>query len=164
MLKRLFLIRHAHAVSVESGMKDIERPLSGNGLRDATHIGLYLNDRSIVPDAILSSPAIRTKETVESITNQIHFSDDSVEFIDDLYEPSIRVMARVIGEIKENVNDVLLVSHNPAITYLSEYLTGEPIGNMAPASMVEIEFDGISWSEITQGSGIFKGHIHANEI
>lgn len=145
-------------------MRDFDRPLSANGHRDATHIGMHLSDQQIIPDVFLCSTALRTRETAEAITNQIKFEDNRVQFQDELYEPSVREMMRIINELPSEANSVVVVSHNPAITYLGEYLSGAAIGNMSPASLVEIEFEIKDWSEIIQGSGIFKNHITADQL
>ncbi len=164
MLKQLYLIRHAHATPADLSMKDFDRPLSASGLRDATHLGMFLSDQAIVPDAILCSPSLRTRETVEAIANQIKFEEQRINFVDDLYEPSVRQMLSVINELDDTENIVFIISHNPAITYLGEYLTGAAIGNMSPASMVTISFDIATWGEVSQGTGTFEKHILADQI
>ncbi len=162
MPKKLYLIRHAHSLPADLSMRDFDRPLSPNGQRDATHVGMYLSDQQIVPDVFLCSTAVRTRETAAAITHQIKFEDNRIQFQDELYEPSVREMMRIINELPSDASSVILVSHNPAITYLGEYLSGAAIGNMAPASLVEIEFEIDDWSEIIQGSGTFKNHIIAD--
>jgi phosphohistidine phosphatase SixA len=47
---------------------------------------------------------------------------------------------------------IYLVAHNPSISYLASYLTGEMI-QMETAGCVSLHFPSLSsWSEITKGS------------
>jgi phosphohistidine phosphatase SixA len=47
----------------------------------------------------------------------------------------------------------MIVGHSPIISELVEYLTNQEIGNMSPASVAILEFDSLSWNEISQGTG-----------
>ena len=145
-------------------MRDFDRPLSANGYRDANHLGMYLNNESINPDAFLSSTALRTRETTEAIINQIKFEEKRVQYLDNLYEPAVREMLKIVNELSSDISTVIMVSHNPAITYFGEYLSGSAVGNMSPASMVVINFAVDNWSEVSQNSGSFEKHITADQV
>ncbi|MEL6558196.1 MAG: histidine phosphatase family protein [Bacteroidota bacterium] len=152
MLKKIFLIRHAEANSLDGGMKDFDRPLTATGVRDATHLGKYLAKKDVLPDFFLSSSALRTTQTSEEIAIQIKFEFNKVLFKDRLYEPSVRELLAELNQLSGG-DSALLVTHNPSVTYLAEYLTGDPIGNMSPGSCVEIDFAVDSWAELSEGTG-----------
>ncbi len=152
MLKKIFLIRHAEATSLDGRMKDFDRPLTATGVRDATHLGQYLAKKDIVPDLFLASSSLRTTQTSEEIAIQIKFEINKISFKERLYEPSVRELLAEINQISSG-EKVLMVTHNPSVTYLAEYLSGDPIGNMAPGSCVEVDFAVENWAEISEGSG-----------
>ena len=153
MLKKIFLIRHAEAAMPEGGMKDFDRPLTASGIRDATHLGNYLAKKDVLPDIFLSSSALRTRQTSEEIALQIKYEIQKISFKDRLYEPSVRELLMEINQIDKG-NVLLMVSHNPSISYLAEYLSGEVIGNMPPGACVELDFSFDIWEAISENSGM----------
>ena len=61
----LILLRHAKSSWKDSTLNDFDRPLNSKGCNDAKKIGKRLLDRDIIPDVIVSSSSIRTKQTIE---------------------------------------------------------------------------------------------------
>lgn len=59
----LILTRHAKSSWDDPMQEDHERPLNGRGQRSAAAIGVWLAKRGHVPDQLLSSDAVRTRET-----------------------------------------------------------------------------------------------------
>ncbi|MGB3466150.1 MAG: histidine phosphatase family protein [Cyclobacteriaceae bacterium] len=152
MLKKIFLIRHAEASSPDGSMKDFDRPLTPAGTRDATHLGLYLAKKNLLPDVFLSSSSLRTTQTAEEIAIQLRFENKKISFKDRLYEPSVRELLAEINQISQG-ETAMLVTHNPSVTYLAEYLSGDPIGNMSPGTCIEIDFAVENWNEISENTG-----------
>jgi phosphohistidine phosphatase len=157
MVKKLFLIRHAEAEDQQRGESDFGRSLTRTGMRGAALAGKHLKDQAVVPDIFISSDAQRTRQTSETIADQLNF--DNVQFDNDIYEASIRILLRVITTIGEDKSTAIIVGHNPGISFLSEFLTGNLIGTVVPGGIVEINFNAISWSEISQASGTLKGYF-----
>jgi phosphohistidine phosphatase SixA len=94
----------------------------------------------------LISDAIRTRETAELLGKP--FSE--FELSDFWYVSS---GPDYLAEIAKRAEPILyLVAHNPSVSYLASYLSGEMI-QMETAGCVYLQFPGLtSWSEITQGS------------
>lgn len=159
MVKKIYFIRHANAEELERGGRDIDRPLSREGYRHAALVGQRLAQLNVKPDLFLTSPAVRTLQTSEIIADQIKFESTRVVVDDEVYEGSARVLLRIINGIDEKYNTVLLVAHNPGITFIAEYLTGGQIGNMEPAGMAEVAFEGLQWSEISQNTCQLERYI-----
>jgi len=158
MSKELFLVRHAEADTTNFDIKDIDRPLTSDGEIDASKLGKMMAELLGTPDLIISSTAIRTRTTTAMIAEQLGYDPLNVDFLEDLYESSTRILLRVINELEEKNNKVVIVTHNPAITYLAEYISGAVIGNVSPAGLVHLKFKG-AWSEISQdGAEFVKYH------
>jgi phosphohistidine phosphatase len=152
MYKHIILIRHAQSEGMQSGLKDIERRLTSEGSKDAMRMGKLLFEANIIPDLILSSSAERTTETTRYICEQLDFDFEKVVFEEDLYESSVRLLVKSIEKINSEHKCVFLIAHNPSISYLAEYLTGEVIGNLPPCGVVNLSSEIDSWKEISQGS------------
>ena len=75
---------------------------------------------------------------------------------EDLYEASVRVLMKTIKEIEIRYRQVLIIGHNPALSFLCEYLTEKSIGRIVPAGICIIEFQFDSWYSIQKGSGTLK--------
>jgi phosphohistidine phosphatase len=108
--KRLLLIRHAKA---KQGDRDLERPLARRGRDDARVIGEWL-DRHAVPDLVLVSPAVRTRETWECALCALPTEPATV--IDErIYGNSVGDLVDVVLASDESAETIALVGHNPSM-------------------------------------------------
>ncbi len=148
MGKNLFLIRHAKAVEIEHGQRDFDRPLKNSGIVDASQIGQYLKANKRQPDTIISSPALRTLQTSQILAEQLSFDTEQIVKEPEIYEASVRTLMNVIKEIDDIHHTVYIIGHNPAITYLAEYLTKQEIGNVPTTGVVQIKLQHSAWQEI----------------
>ena len=64
-MAHLILLRHAKAESASSTGRDIDRPLTERGHRDAAIMGRVLAQAGFIPDLALVSTARRAQETWE---------------------------------------------------------------------------------------------------
>lgn len=152
MSKKLFLIRHARTNDPSSGMKDFERELTREGLRDAVKLGGYFKNNLIVPDYFMSSTAVRARQTSEMVADQIGVDLSHIIFDEELYDASTRILGQKISSIDKDRKIVVLIAHNPALSYLAEYFSGESIGGLPPGGMVYLEQQAKSWDDFGQGT------------
>ena len=73
-MKKLLLIRHAKAEK-DITVKDIDRPLKYIGIQDATFMAERLKERSLIPQILITSPALRTKTTAEIFADHLLLPD-----------------------------------------------------------------------------------------
>ena len=66
-MKYLSIMRHAKAARPDKYDTDIERPLTKRGMNDATLIAQQLVLLSPKVDWLISSPSVRTRQTVERL-------------------------------------------------------------------------------------------------
>ena len=152
MSKEIFLIRHARAELGEIDGKDIDRILTDEGCADAMRMGKKFQDEGHSPDVVLASTAQRTRETANYICEQVAFETSQIEFTDDLYESSVRILLGVINQLSDHSNKVWIIAHNPSISYLGEYLTGEIVNSLPPCGVLHLSTIANSWSELSQNS------------
>lgn len=153
MVKNLILLRHAQAEPYSPAVIDEERELTATGVADASRMGVKLRTLLFSPQVIICSPANRTVTTAQLIAEQVAYNIDNIKTEPGLYESSMRNLMSVITSLPEIYTQVLIVSHNPNLTYLAEYLTQDEIGNMPTSGCVNIKLDNKSWTELSGGSG-----------
>ena len=81
MTKTLMLLRHAKSSWKDQSLKDFDRPLKKKGKKAAKLIAKMMAHNQILPDAVLSSPAKRARETTEIVNKHSGF-EGSTQFLD----------------------------------------------------------------------------------
>lgn len=160
MGKTVFLVRHANADEVNTNQKDFDRPLSASGHRQAPKMAVKMKYDQEVPDVIISSPAKRAIDTATYFYEHFDFSAKQVLEHEKLYEASTGTLLSVLNELPEEYSKIYLIGHNPSLTYIAEYLTGEEIGPIPTSGIVKIDFDFDEWEMITKDSGQLIFHIY----
>jgi len=127
---RLYLVRHAEAAS---GSPDGLRPLTAAGREQARALGVQLRDQGVRPDAILTSPLLRARETGELLGRELGV----VPVADDRLAPGATTLAltEAVGGRGETV---VAVGHQPDCSQIVAALTGEPEPRFPPATAVAI--------------------------
>lgn len=150
-MKTLYLARHAKSYWKDQSIPDFDRPLNSRGKRDAPFMGEVLNDKKIIPDLIISSPAKRTKKTAIEIAEKIKYSEKKILYNEDLYEASSNTILKLIKKIDENYDSVMIFAHNPGLTMLNNHLSNHYIDNIPTCGIVALQLDK-KWSEIDKNS------------
>ncbi|WKN41993.1 phosphohistidine phosphatase SixA [Tunicatimonas pelagia] len=153
MVKQLLLVRHGEAKDSQGQQADASRDLTARGYQDAVRVGNYLKEQGWQPDVIISSPAVRATATAQMVAEQLHYPAQQIDFRPGLYEASLRTFLAIINEQDNQLSRILAVGHNPTVSYLIEYLTGEEVGNVVPGGFALVEFAVESWSEVSQRTG-----------
>ena len=148
-MKKLLLIRHAKATH-ESGYIDFERPLQERGLQDAAVMAGRLKEKNLIPEILVASPALRTLSTANVFAQ--HLAISQLQTNKDIYEATILALIKVINALPDENDFIALVGHNPGMSDLLYYLTGQ-IQDVPTCAMMLIEFDTDSWMEIIEDAG-----------
>ncbi len=119
----LYIMRHAKSDWSGPQMSDFERPINKRGTKNAMRIGEWMNENNHIPQKIISSPALRAKETIELVTEQISkFNLEDLTYEDELYLAGFTQLIEFINTYKDKVQSLMLVGHNPGIENLVNYL------------------------------------------
>ncbi|MFB7585418.1 histidine phosphatase family protein [Streptomyces sp. NPDC056169] len=127
--RRIVLLRHAKADW--SDESDHERPLAERGRADAPVVGRRLAGTGIGFDLALCSTAVRTRETWKLAVHELPERPRTV-YEDRLYEASLGELIALLNETSEDVDDLLVVGHNPGMHALADALAGESDGDTLP--------------------------------
>lgn len=153
MPKHLYLFRHAEAVDKQLHESDKNRELTATGMKDAVQMGAYLGRENIELDVIITSSAARTMSTAQIASDAMRFDAKKIMVDEELYNASVRTFFESVANLDDQYSKVMFVGHNPAISYLAEYLTQAEIGEMATAGIVHIKFNVTTWKGIKEGGG-----------
>jgi len=119
----LYIMRHAKSDWSGPQTSDFERPINKRGTKNAMRIGEWMNENNHIPQKIISSPALRAKETIELVTEQISkFNLEDLTYEDELYLAGFTQLIEFINTYKDKVQSLMLVGHNPGIENLVNYL------------------------------------------
>ncbi len=157
-MKKLILIRHAHTENSSDTGKDIDRKLTSEGMKNASLLGKYIKEEEISIHAMVTSNAARAQLTAELIAGPIGYDLNEIIVEDDLYEISVRGLFDYICRLKSDWSTVVIVGHNPTLSYMADYLSDQVVHGMSPASLVQINFEVDSWTALTKGQGAFIGY------
>lgn len=161
-MKTLFIMRHAKSNWDDAKLADLERPLNERGMRTAPIMGKFMRERGIEPSIIISSPAVRAKETAELVKEAANFSTD-LKFDERIYEASARTLLQVVSEIDDTCRTAMLVGHNPGIEGSIRLLTGD-MEPMRTAALAVIELNIDSWYETVDGCGRSEGVFRPKDL
>src|SRR5258708_5894182 len=162
-MKILLLLRHAKSSWKDESLSDFERPLSERGKKASQAIGRYIRKQKMMPDLVLSSPAVRARETTGIITTTAKLTAE-IRYDQRIYEADALRLVHIISQIESNFGSVLLVGHNPGIEELLGLLTGSS-QHMPTAALAKIRLEGADdWSEISQAKAILELTIKPKDI
>src|SRR5688572_11841500 len=164
MRKQLFLIRHAEAANKSAYQTDKERELTSKGVQQSFQVGAYLVRENFNIDVIYSSSAERAMQTASMVGEVMKIDLQKIFFDEGLYDASVRTFLDFITKIDNSFNQVICVGHNPALSYIAEFLTKAEIGDMMPASVAVIRFELSGWSEVSQGNGELLQYFHPDML
>ncbi|MER7585536.1 histidine phosphatase family protein [Kitasatospora sp. NPDC097691] len=126
MPRRIVLVRHAKAARPD--VEDHERPLADRGRKDAPALGRRLAGAGLTPDLALVSTATRTRETWQLMAAELALRPKTVHE-ERLYGAGPGELLAVLAEVSDDVQDVVVVGHNPGIQALAAALAGEAEGD-----------------------------------
>ncbi len=120
-MKTLYLLRHAKSSWKNSGLDDIDRPLSKRGQRAAKLIGEYMREHKIVPAQVLCSPSQRTRETLELLERALPASLP-VRYEKAIYLAEASALLGRVRRLSDSLGSVMIIGHNPGLEELAMML------------------------------------------
>jgi phosphohistidine phosphatase len=149
MLRRAIFMRHAKSGWDDPAMDDHDRPLAPRGLRDAPRVAAALVARGWIPEQVLCSDAVRTRQTWERMAGA--FSEaPPVAFSRALYHAHLGDVRRAAADVPDTVGTLLILGHNPGWEEAVGWLTAISVELKTGAAAL-IEGHGTSWGEALDG-------------
>lgn len=148
-MKRIYLVRHGKA---EEGYDkpDFERNLSERGEKKTKRIADFLSSQKVKIDIMLVSMANRTHQTAQIIADKLDISKSKIQIEKTLYLASTNEILDEIFALNDQIENLLIVGHNPGISNLAVYLSNSDDVDWMPTSgVVAIEIKTNQWNEIS---------------
>jgi len=164
MPKYVYLLRHAQSAERQGSQPDELRELTTHGSWQAEQIGIFLRNNKKNPDIICSSPAIRAHQTALNVVKQIDYDTGKIELVESIYNLTVDAFFDLIASIDNILSHLMIVGHNPMISYIADFLINGKTGNMSPATLAIIEFDTTTWQEVSQGVGTLVSFVSPEHI
>ncbi|XP_060183566.1 uncharacterized protein At3g52155, chloroplastic [Lycium barbarum] len=152
--RRLILLRHAKSSWDNRSIRDHDRPLSKAGQLDAIKVSQNLLKLGWIPQLILSSDALRTRETLKIMQEQVQaFLEAEVHFISSFYS-----VAAMDGQTAEHLREaickysrdeiltVMCMGHNRGWEEAASMFSGVTV-ELKACNAALLEATGKSWEE-----------------
>jgi phosphohistidine phosphatase len=127
MSRELFILRHAKSDWSGGASQDSERPLNKRGRKDAPRIGAWMREHYLYPGTILCSSAVRARETLEAVAQELALQPERIRILQELYLADLNTLLELLRDVPEKENSVMVVGHNPGLDRLVSYLSKTPI-------------------------------------
>ena len=160
-MKTVFLMRHAKSAWDNPEWADIDRPLAARGLEDAPRMARLLMHPKWMPDAIISSPARRARETAQLVADTLNL-DIPIHIENRLYPGSSADFFGLLRSLPDTLTHPLLVAHNPAIENSAGSLAQSiPNGKIRipTAGLLRFDVDIEHWLSLSAGMGILRWFV-----
>ena len=161
-MRTLYLLRHAKSSWKDNSLRDFDRPLKGRGRRAAEQMGQVLAEEKLKLPLMISSPAVRARETIELVLESADFKVKP-QFEERIYEADVRTLLDVVQSIPDSSDTAIMVGHNPGFENLLSYFTGDN-RHMPTCALAKIEFDVASWNEVSEERGRLELFVTPKEL
>ena len=160
--RELWILRHGKAEGSAPSGRDFDRPLARRGRKDASDAGAWMKGRRTVPDLVVSSPAVRAKETALRAAEAAGLDPGGILWEPRIYEAELPALLRVLAELDDTAGRVLLVGHNPGLEDLVLHLGGDSVempadGKVMPTAALARFAMPPDWERLPPGAGRFLG-------
>jgi len=163
-MKRLILMRHAKSDWSGGPSSDHDRPLNPRGRTASKALGAWLRAEGLVPDQVLCSSAMRTRETCL----RLQLPEDT---------PTAETRALYLASADEiraaltqaHGDTVLLIAHNPGIGLAAEAFVAVPpdhpqFAQYPTGATLVAEFEIEDWSQAGWGQANARHFVVPREI
>jgi len=150
MQRCLVLLRHGESDWEGAPTTDHERALTEDGRGQAASAGNALAQHGWTPDHVVSSTAIRARQTAQLVVDA--FGRDLVVTEDQaLYAGGLGALQGIVGALGDDVCTAVIVGHNPSLSVAASVLSGSDVA-LPPGAAAWLQKDGATWEEaITEG-------------
>ena len=133
-MRRLTLLRHGKAQSIDACAEDFERTLTRRGCIEAQEMATRIVYRDLIPDLILVSPAERAWATAEIVAAACELDAKQVQCARELYLATAETTWRLLARRDAALRHILICGHNPGLSDLASRLGPKPAPRELPTA------------------------------
>ncbi len=156
-VKTLLIMRHAKSDYPAHIDSDFERPLNKRGYKDVPRIARLLRAYGPVPQVVLSSPAVRARQTAEGLATELG-GEIEVRFDENLYLAPPAALSAAASQLPQAASCALVVAHNPGLEEWIGVLSGSRVV-LPTAGLAAVALGGDSWAQLDQGGGALLWYV-----
>lgn len=149
----LYIMRHAKSGWPSADAPDFDRTLTRRGERNALRIGQWMKENNQLPQKILSSSAVRAKQTTQFVIQELEsINSEKVIYDKALYLADSDTLIDFIQMYKDDVNSLMLVAHNPGLEQLIHFLSSDSdteYRSMTTANLAIFEYPDNQFNPLT---------------
>ncbi|TVP45849.1 MAG: histidine phosphatase family protein [Gemmatimonadales bacterium] len=169
-MKTIHLLRHAKSSWADPDLADRDRPLALRGRKAVRAMAAHFGGREVLPDLVLCSPARRTRETLDGISESL--GGAWVEIDEGLYGADARGILHRIQRLPPTSDSVLIIGHNPALEEVAELLLA-PGGHDASLDRMQEKYPTGAlatfvapgaWREVGEGTCVLRSFIRPRDL
>jgi phosphohistidine phosphatase len=124
--RRLTLLRHGKAQSIDACAEDFERALTHRGSIEAREMAARIVYRGLIPDLILVSPAERAWATAEIVAAACELDAKQVQCARELYLATPEATWRLVTRRDPALRHIMICGHNPGLSQIASRLGPKP--------------------------------------
>lgn len=137
-MKTIHFIRHAKSSWKNPEIADIDRPLNKRGIRTAPLMAEQFLDAGCCFKHVFCSPAKRAQDTIQLIQKRLHVIPISWTTDSKLYCFDSNQLINWCEHLDNDLSEVLVIGHNPALTDLTNKLTCANLENIPTCGYVRL--------------------------
>lgn len=158
-------MRHAKSSWSEGSLKDFDRPLNNRGMKDASRMGKYLYELNIIPDQVLCSPALRAKQTILEVSDELRLKSEKITWDEDLYFRGGISYIHALKRADDRSSVVLIAGHYPMVSDVVSTLIGHELtDHFSTATIACVEANIESWDDLDKGICELKWLVKPKEL
>jgi len=164
-LKKILIMRHAKSSWSEQSLKDFERPLNERGVKDAPLMGRYLKELGLIPDQMIGSPAVRAKQTLLKVCEELGKDSNQITWDEDLYFRSTMAYIHALKRVRNQSSVVIITGHYPMVSDAVSVLMDKELQNhFSTAAIACLEVDIESWDDLDEGICELKWFVKPKDL
>ena len=146
--KILHIVRHGKALQDYRYLHDFDRPLIEKGIVNNEAAARQLHAQYATPDLIISSHAARALHTAHIFARVMSYPHSRVQVNESLYAEGENAACNILKSLPDEVESVMIVGHNPDVTFLANTYAGKMISHISTSGVVTICFETDKWRQI----------------
>jgi phosphohistidine phosphatase len=147
--RRLTLLRHGQAESIDARAEDFERTLTHRGSIQAQEIARRIVHRDLIPDLLLVSPADRAWSTAELVARACELDAKQIVCARELYLATPETTWDVLLQHAGSLRHVMICGHNPGLSHIASRLGPIPqTRELATAALASALWQHAAWADL----------------
>lgn len=170
-MKTLYLLRHAKTERGNGMIADKDRKLLPRGREACKTLSELLTAKSYLPALVLTSPAVRTEETLALLLENCDINP-VIKRISSLYLASGKSIIETIRKQSGKAPSVMVIGHNPGMhdaalmlaSHRHNPLYSKIMLHYPTSAFAALRFDSDDWHDLTENSGELLDFITPNAV